>query len=141
MLANSPATDPKAVGTKIRNTLDQIELCIKKQCLISDVLEQETISNEELFVDIDHMLDKNTERMEQVKEELANAKQETVETLKNLQSQLDEDQEKQQQLEQKLVERRKNMYSLAILLNNLEEEEDIVDALDTHASDEGEAME
>lgn len=41
--------------------------------------------------------------------------------LKKLQNELDESNEKQKNLEQKLTERRKNMYSLAILLNNLDD--------------------
>lgn len=41
--------------------------------------------------------------------------------LKKLQNELDESHEKQKNLEQKLTERRKNMYSLAILLNNLDD--------------------
>ncbi|KAI1711218.1 tho complex subunit 7 domain-containing protein [Ditylenchus destructor] len=140
----SSATDTNAVSTKILNALDQIELSITKQCMVAAVHEEETKNNEELFVEIDGLLLKNTERMEKVKEELSEAKlvrknrqeydilaklikdkpsrQETLETLRRLQAELDQDQERQKFLEQKLVDRRKNMYSLAILLNSLDED-------------------
>lgn len=111
----------------------------------TEVYENDTKNNEELFLDIDSLLDKEAERMELVNKELVAAKLilknrqeydalaklikkkpsrvETLTALKKLQTELDEDQKRQKLLEQKLSEKRKNMHLLAILLNNLENDD------------------
>ncbi|KAL3097971.1 hypothetical protein niasHT_027516 [Heterodera trifolii] len=142
MLSKSNA-DTKSITHKILINLDQIELSFQKQAQISAITEIEIANYEQLCTEIDEMITQNNSKMDAVKRELAEAKQirknrqeydalaklikekpsraETSKRLKLLQDELEEAYAKQKMLEQRLIEKRKNMYTLAVLLDNLEE--------------------
>lgn len=94
-------------------------------------------------MDIDEQIENATTKMEKVKRDLEEAKSirknrqeydvlakmideypsraESTKKLARLQQELEEQHEKQRNLEQRLSERRKNMYALAVMLHSLEE--------------------
>jgi len=133
----------KGISNKIMNILDQIELSFGKQCLVSNVHEEENKNYEKLLLDIESQIEQSSEKMNTIKVELSQAnivrknrqeyevlakmikekpsRVDSMKMLKQLQEQLDKDLDRQKQLEQQLIEHRRNMYSLAVLLNSLDE--------------------
>uniref|UniRef100_A0A914H184 THO complex subunit 7 n=1 Tax=Globodera rostochiensis TaxID=31243 RepID=A0A914H184_GLORO len=142
-MLNKANSDTKSITHKILTNLDLIELSFQKQSQISAVTEEEIVNYERLCTEIDQMITQNSDKMEAVKKELAEAKQirknrqeydalaklikekpsraDTSRKLKGLQDELEEAYAKQKILEQRLIEKRKNMYTLAVLLDNLDE--------------------
>uniref|UniRef100_A0A914L8S0 THO complex subunit 7 n=1 Tax=Meloidogyne incognita TaxID=6306 RepID=A0A914L8S0_MELIC len=137
------SSDSKSVTNKIVILLDQIEFSFRKQQQIAQAMNCERENYEKLYEEIGNLLNKNQEKMEEVKKQLAEAKQvkknqqeydniakmikekpsraETTKKLKILQDELEEAYSKQKILEQKLIEKRESISTLAALLDELDE--------------------
>ncbi|KAH7712076.1 THO complex subunit 7-like protein [Aphelenchoides avenae] len=133
--------DRKAAESKILLLLEQAEMSMLKQTAVAEMLELEEEKYRELFVDTEEQITQATEQMAQVKAELAKAKvvrknrqeydaiakliseipsrSESQQSLETLRQEINDLQGRQKSLEQKLSERRKNIYALAVLLSNL----------------------
>ncbi|CAK5086312.1 unnamed protein product [Meloidogyne enterolobii] len=137
------SSDSKSVTNKIVILLDQIEFSFRKQQQIAQAMNSERGNYEKLYEEIGNLLNKNQEKMEEVKKQLAEAKQvkknqqeydniakmikekpsraETTKKLKILQDELEEAYSKQKILEQKLIEKKESISTLAALLDELDE--------------------
>ncbi|KAL7069756.1 hypothetical protein ACQ4LE_011148 [Meloidogyne hapla] len=157
------SNDPKSITNKIIILLDQIEFSFRKQQQISQVINSESENYEKLYEEIGVLLNKNQEKMEEVKKQFAEAKQirknqqeydniakmikekpsraETTKKLKILQDELEEAYSKQKTLEQRLIEKRESICTLAALLDELDEpnKEQVEDALMAELEESGPA--
>ncbi|VDL75803.1 unnamed protein product [Nippostrongylus brasiliensis] len=141
-LLRNPATVNKAEAIKAMRLIDSLELSMRKQREIAEMSERQTKEYEEMADRVDKEIEISLEKMAQAKKELTAARlvrknrkeyallvgmiedlpsrAETTRKLEDMQEELAQQQERQQQLEARLSERRNHLHALNIILANFQ---------------------
>ncbi|VDO35198.1 unnamed protein product [Haemonchus placei] len=141
-LLRNPNTVSKAEAIKALRLIDSLELSMRKQREIAEMSERQTKEYEEMAERVDREIAISREKMAQAKKELTAARlvrknrkeyallvgmiddlpsrAETTRKLEDMQEELSQQQERQQQLEARLSERRNHLHALNIILANFQ---------------------
>ncbi|KAL6740666.1 hypothetical protein Aduo_014003 [Ancylostoma duodenale] len=138
----NPSTVSKAEAVKALRLIDSLELSMRKQREIADMSGRQTREYEEMAERVDKEIAISREKMAQAKKDLTAARlvrknrkeyallvgmiddlpsrAETTRKLEDMQEELAQQQERQQQLEARLSERRNHLHALNIILANFQ---------------------
>ncbi|KAI6183055.1 hypothetical protein M3Y97_00447300 [Aphelenchoides bicaudatus] len=134
--------DDLATLSKIETALSQAEVAFEKHLIVADTCNRDADQIREFMRQVESDIAKLRQRIEEIKEELVNAKlvrknrqeydglaklingkpsrPESTSSLAKVELEIKELHDQQKELEAKLMEKRKNMYALAVLLSDLD---------------------